>query len=369
MNYEVFLKAVLAAIFFAVLTSLSEGVLMSIFGIMVLIYLHEIGHWVVARSFGFSVPTFSVGMGSYPRLLLGRFWGTEFQLTPWLVGGYVAIDPSSREFCSAPAWKRALVLAAGPLMNFLVAFLIFVLLVSTAGIRVQRLEALEITALSASNSIAREAGIKVGDRVIALDDHRLQSPGDFLVQMSGHQSSAAKLTVERGGDKMDFSVTPDRFGHIGVDIKPDLVTRFRKVDAFEALSYSLSETRDLSVMVLQGLGMIFGVLPVPQGLPEGADDVHGLVGVVQWGAAMASEGFYSFLKVMALISINLAVLNLLPLPVLDGGHLLFVLIEKLRGVPVSRETQRLAMNVFIWFLVGIFLLGLANDILHPLTLG
>lgn len=242
----------------------------TIAALCVMIVVHELGHWVVARSMGVDVPVFSIGFGSVPRIPLGTYWGTRFQITPWLAGGYVKFNPNDPSFQAKAAWKRASVLLGGVVMNVLLS------LATVFGLCLAR-----------------------------------------------------------------------HFGPLA------------------AFNRALSVVAELGVDMGKAILMMAHILPVPHGVPPGAAAVHGIVSAVQMGQTAFSNGLFSFGWLVALLSMNLAVLNVLPIPNLDGGHLLFLAWEKIVGKPVPVAIQQKISIVFVGLLVAVMGYALFNDLAHP----
>lgn len=333
-------------------------------GLILLIVLHEFGHWFVARLFGFEVPIFSVGFGSSPRIVFGKFWGTEFQLTPWLIGGYVKIDPTAESFQSKAIWKRASVMAAGVVMNVLLSVVLIWTLFGAVGQREVQFTSVNVQEVSQTITVARDAGLQAGDQILSVEGVKVSSPAEFAAQVQG---GTPPLTVEvkRGSEVLSFEVTPQN-GKIGIVMGGTQEVVYHKMGFFEAAYASVKFNVDITKQMFAGLGMMVGLVEVPSSVPDGAADVHGLVAIVQIGASAFDAGLYSFVFMLALISMNLAIMNILPVPVLDGGHLLFLAVEKVRGKPLSKEVQGTLGMIFMFLLFGLMFLGLYNDIFKPI---
>lgn len=344
---------------------LSLGAIAMIAALIVLVIVHEFGHWIVARLCGFDVPTFSVGMGSSPRLLLGKFWGTEFQITPWLFGGYVAINPADEQFAAAAAWKRASVLVAGVVMNVIAAFAIIFGLLAFVGVGHGELQNLSVAELDQSLTIARDAGFQPGDKILSVNGQAIRHFDEFRGQLANHKGVPVTIGVERNGEALDIAVTPNADGRIGFRPAGNPVVVYERIGVLEAGQKSGEMVVNGFFGMGKGLLMMLHVLPPPENLPDGATDVHGVVAIVQIGASAFSGGLYSFLMIVAMISLNLAFLNILPIPVLDGGHLMFIALEKV-GIRPSKETQGRISFIFMMLLLALMLFGLFNDIVNPI---
>ncbi len=354
------------AILAAMVMFLQPGHWAMIAALLLMIVVHEFGHWFLARIFGFKTPVFSVGFGSSPRLYLGKFWDTEFQITPWLAGGYVKIDPTDADFTSKAAWKRALVLVGGVTMNVLTVIVLSFLLFTTVGERSYVPAAVQVQATDNTITIARDAGIVAGDRIISVDGKAVHSAKDLAADLKAHtDGSVAHVIVNRGGTDVAVDVTPNADGRVGVALAEQYTTSYHKYGIVDGASRSVAFTWEAGTGMVKGLGMMLHIVPLPQGAPEGAADVHGIVAIVQMGAMAFNDGLYSFVMLVCMISMNLAFFNILPIPMLDGGHLLFLGIEKLRGKPMNPEIQGRLSMMFLFLLLALFAFGLFNDVFNP----
>jgi membrane-associated protease RseP (regulator of RpoE activity) len=360
------------------------GFLAIVAGLTLLIVLHELGHWAVAQWRGMQAPVFSIGFGS-PYIVLFRWRGTEFRLTPWLLGGYVALpemadettvkdylkesgqDPSS--FKQYKIWERSAVAVAGVVMNVLTALVLSFILFAFVGMPDHRARDAYIAGLSSSNTIARDAGLQSGDIVVSVDGQPVRSPQDLIKLVSAHKGTPAEFVVSRGGQTVAVTVTPDQDGRIGIAIGAHIEKRYKQVGVGEAGLEALKFNGDMTWQMFRGLGMMLHIIPAPKELPAGATDVHGFVAIVQVGNMAYNDGLYSFVLMLVLLSMNLAIFNILPIPLLDGGYLLFFAIEAIRGKPLRREVQQSVLFVFFVLLIGLMLFGLFNDIFNPIDFG
>ncbi len=353
-------------------------------GLSLLIVLHEFGHWAVAQWRGMQTPVFSIGFGS-PYIVLGRWRNTEFRLTPWLLGGYVSLpemadettlreymkengqDPS--QFKQFKIWERSAVAVAGVAMNVLTAVVLAFGLFAFVGMPDYRPLDAYVSDLSTTNMIAKNAGLQVGDVVVSVDGQPVTKPEDLIKLVSAHKGTPAQLIVERAGQRVPVTVTPDANGRIGIVIGAHVDRQYKKMGVGEAAVESVKFNANMVGQMFKGLGMMLHIVPAPKDLPAGATDVHGIVAIVQVGNSAYNAGFYSFVMMLVLISMNLAIFNILPIPVLDGGYLLFFAIEAVRGKPLPRELQQRIMVIFFLLLMGLMLFGLFNDIFKPVNFG
>lgn len=362
------------------------GIAAMIAGLAALIIVHEFGHWLAAQMLGFKTPIFSIGFGK-PFFVLGRWRDTEFRITPWLLGGYVALpemgdESSAKEFMKANGletqgfvyqrkaiWRRAVVAVAGVTMNILLAVVLLFGMFATKGVPTQEAvpNTVVIYNVDANNvTIARDAGLQGGDRVVTIGGQNVTTIDDVRNNLGAHPSQPVVVVVDRNGQQVTVTVTPTSEGKIGVAMGPQVRNTFKEVSVGEAAKLSVVGTYNGVTGILHGLGMMVGIVEKPANLPDGATDVHAIVGIVSYGADMFAQGFAPFVMFLVMISLNLAVFNLLPIPILDGGHLVFLALEKVRGRPLTPQTQGLLYQIFFFLFMALLAFGLWNDFVHPI---
>lgn len=359
----------LAVVLAAMLFYFQPGHWAMLGALVMMIVVHEFGHWFLARLFGFNAPVFSVGFGSSPRLVLGKLWGTEFQVTPWLIGGYVKIDPTDADFTSKSAWKRAAVLVGGVTMNVLTAIVLMFGLFATVGERHVVPSAVAIHQVDSKVTIARDAGLQPGDEFVSVDGVPVKSSQELAARIGAHRDGTpATIVVKRNADQVSVTVNPNPDGRIGIALEQRFAETYEKMGVGAAASRSVSVVAQMGVDMARGFGMMVGLVPLPEGLPDGAADVHGVVAIVQIGAMAFNAGLYSFILIVCYISMNLAFFNILPIPMLDGGHLMFLGWEKLTGKPVNPNVQGVVSMIFFGLLIALMFWGLFNDIFRPIQM-
>lgn len=362
------------------------GIVAMIAGLSLLIIVHEFGHWLVAQMLGFKTPIFSIGFGK-PYIVFLRWRGTEFRLTPWLIGGYVAIpelgdESSAKEWMKANGietdtyqhtykaiWKRALVAVAGITMNIVLAVVLLFGLFTTKGVPYQDVVPNTVIVYQVSDkdvTVARDAGLQTNDRIVAVDGVPVSTFDDVRNALQAHKGTPLTLTVLRGGSEVKITLTPTAEGKIGVAMGPQVEQKFKQVGVGEAASTAVTGSYNGLVGILKGFGMMVGLVEKPANLPDNATDVHAIVGIVQYGASMFAQGWPDFVMFLVMISLNLAVFNILPIPLLDGGHLVFLALEKVRGKPLSRETQGKILTLFFYLFMLLLAVGLWNDFTKPI---
>lgn len=335
-------------------------------GLAFLIVAHEFGHWFVARSLGFEVEIFSVGFGQ-PAVKLGRLWGTNFQITPWLIGGYVSINPTDPKFQASKVWKRAAVMAAGVTMNTLLAVLMAFWMFAGIGDRSYQYDSVTVQQLSAKSTAARDAGVQVGDRLVTIDGRKVNSPDDAVALIRAHrQPTAVDIVVDRNGTELHVPVVKDGQGYVGIVPGGTAHEVYTRLSPGDAAVKSVNMTADGLYRTAQWVGIKIGLVAKPPELPDEAMQVHGIIAIAQMGASAVDAGLFQFLLILWMLNVNLAVINLLPLPVLDGGHLLFLGYEKVRVKPLSTVLQGRLMYVFGLLLFGFMIYAAVNDVIHPI---
>lgn len=348
-----------------------DSLLWAVLVLGVLIFVHELGHFLVAKRAGVKVLKFSLGFG--PKIIGLTRGGTEYLLSAIPLGGYVKMlgedpkeevaDPEGSFSAKSVGW-RSLIILAGPGSNLLLAVAIF-WVVFTIGVPTLATKVGEVM----QNFPAHEAGVLAGDRIKAIDGHPIEKWEELATQIHKSPGRPVRLTVERVGDRFDLVVTPkttrqkNLFGEeqeIGLlGIAPAEEFLIERTNPATAFARAIYKTYDLSrLILLTFVKLIQGVVP--------AKTIGGPLLVAQMAGQQARLGILPLLFFTALLSINLAILNLLPIPILDGGHLLFSLIEAVRGKPVSLQKREMAGQVGMALLVALMIFAFYNDIFRLL---
>jgi regulator of sigma E protease len=348
------------------------GVLAAVVVLGFLIVVHEFGHFIVAKRSGVGVLKFSVGFG--PRLYGRTVNGTEYVLSAIPLGGYVKMvgeDPDSTEavdprisFSHQSVWKRVAIVTAGPIFNLLFAFVAFTLVLAICGQRVPS----DIAKVGGvmSGMPAAQAGLQVGDVVTAVDGKPIASWDELSNAIRASEGRAVTMTVQRNGEALNIEITPQAkedktiYGEvIGQAYVIGIERGFEetRVGPIEAIGAGAKQT----VWWMQTL--IMSVVKILQGkIP--ARDIGGPILIVQAAGQQAQVGLESLLLFMAVISINLGILNLLPIPILDGGHLLFFLVEGVMRRPLDIRHREIMQQVGLVILIGLMAFAFYNDILR-----
>lgn len=337
-----------------------------------LIAFHELGHFLVARLLGIGVKVFSIGFP--PKLLSFQRGQTQYRLSLLPLGGYVQLVGESKadeipegftleqSFMNRPAWQRMLVVAAGPVFNIILALFIYWGLFWSQGLY----ETLPVIGKVTDDSPALEAGLQEGDRVLSIDGRNIETWSELADTVGASEGKELHLEVQRGRETLPVEVSPrlqvtkSIFGEeikrylLGIASSPKDV-RHIPVGPLESARAAVLKTWDTTKIIgLSFMKIIERVIPL--------ESVGGPILIVQMVSQQASQGLSSLLALTALISINLGLLNLLPIPVLDGGHILFYGLETIAGRPIPERIQELTTKAGLAFLIILMVLATYNDL-------
>ncbi|MFQ5679455.1 MAG: RIP metalloprotease RseP [Gemmatimonadota bacterium] len=354
-------------------------ILATILVLGVLILVHELGHFWAAKAVDIEVPRFSIGLG--PKLLGIRRGETEYVISWFPLGGYVKMagmadeeamgrleggveterEPSPRDFEAKPLWARVVVICAGVAMNLLFAFAAFTLLAAVEGVTEP------VVSEVREGTPAETAGLQVGDRLHSIGGKRVRDTFQVPLLIQERAGEEIPVVVERGEIRLTLKATPapvTRYREaendsVQVGILGIGVGRHRSVGLLEAVGAGARKTANWSYMVVDFLGQLVTGR-------SSARDLGGPIMIGQISGAAARAGLWSLLGFMAIISVNLAILNLLPIPILDGGHLIFLLVEGVRGRALSVEQRLRLSQVGLVVVAGIMVWAIGNDILRLL---
>lgn len=358
----------------AIVILLLMSILAAIAVLAVLIVVHELGHFMAARLQGIYANRFSLGFGP----VLWKYQGpdTEYAIRAFPLGGFVGFpddDPDSdippddpNLLRNRPVLDRAIVISAGVIANLIFAYFLLVVQVGTVGITDFNYQpGVQVPEIAAESSlVAKEAGIKPGDVILAVEDQPLgASRNAILTLMTEIQNSPnqpLELSIKRGEQTLSLDVTPepgdDGKGRIGVQLAPNgEIVRNYADGLVEMFTIAADEYQRLSTEIAKGFGQLIS------NFGETAEQVSGPVAIVAIGANIARSDAGNLFQFAALISINLAIINILPLPALDGGQLAFLAIEGIRGKPIPTEVQQNIMQTGLVLLLGLGLFLIVRD--------
>lgn len=347
-----------------------------------LIFFHELGHFLVAKYFGVFVEVFSIGFG--PKICSVQLGETKYAISAIPLGGYVKLkgqddlhplhkDFADDSFSTKPAYQKMLILFAGPFFNLLLAFLIYIA-VGSMGIKTLSPQ----IDTPKENSPASLAKLQKGDTILSIDDVEIHSWEDIAQAISNSQKPQSKsnadstnsaltplrFLIKRESQTFEAIITPqmsptknifnEKITRPIVGIMPSGEVFERKFSLSELVIFAFEECKKSSTLIFEGVKkLIIGTIPL--------GEVGGVVGIVNVMADIAPSGFVAFGLLVALISINLAILNLLPIPALDGGQMLIIIYEAISKKPINERVLYLITTAGWALLLGLMLLGLYND--------
>ncbi len=356
-----------------------------LFVLTIVVFFHELGHFLVARWAGVKVLTFSVGFG--PELVgFNDRYGTRWKLSAIPLGGYVkffgdegeASTPDAATLATMSAEERkvsfhhqkvgprAAIVAAGPIANFLLAIVIFATLFAVFGkpSTTARVDVVQ------ADSAAAAAGFKAGDIVVAIDGSRIESFSDMQRIVGVRAGQELTFVVRRDGAEVTLRGTPalkevkDRFGNahkigvLGISRSGSAEeAHTQPVNPFVAVWLGVKETW---FVIERTLSYISGVIVGK----EAADQVGGPIRIAQISGQVATIGLSALVHLAAVLSVSIGLLNLFPVPLLDGGHLLFYAIEAARGKPMSERAQEVGFRIGLALVLMLMVFATYNDIIH-----
>ena len=359
-----------------------------LFVLTIVVFFHELGHFLMARWCGIRVLVFSIGFGPEIAGFNDRY-GTRWKISAVPLGGYVkffgdenaasapnyvaaaAMSEAEKKdsFIFQPVASRAAVVLAGPVANFLLAIAIFAAIFMTVG---KQITSARVDTIQ-PGSAAQAAGFQPGDLVLTINGEKIESFSDMQRIVSISAGTPLSIEVDRGGVQVALKATPqlkelkDNFGNVhrlGVlgisrSMAPGDI-RTEKAGPLRAIVMGAQETW---FVVDRTLSYITGVFAGR----EAADQLGGPIRIAQVSGQVATAGFTALIHLTAVLSVSIGLLNLFPIPLLDGGHLLFYVIEAIRGRPLSERAQELGFRIGLAIVLMLMIFATFNDILHLAT--
>jgi regulator of sigma E protease len=345
----------------------------------VIVFVHELGHFLVARWCGINVETFSIGFG---HAITGWYdrKGTHWKIGWIPLGGYVkfqgdanaasmpAHDPGPAnpgDFHTASVARRAAIVVAGPMANFLLAIGIFAATFAIVGVPISPPVVEEVK----PGSAAEQVGIQPGDRITRIEDYEITSFTQIPRLVADRAGQELTIMLERGGREMTLKVMPQvtempdnfggtvRLGLLGIsrDVSKDLV--YERKNPIEAVALGVSETYFVIERTLSYVkGLILGQVS--------PDQLAGPLGIAKFSGQAASISFAALVNLAAMLSVSIGLINLFPIPMLDGGHLVFYAIEAIRGKPLKQTVQEWGFKVGLALVLMLMLMATWNDLLR-----
>jgi regulator of sigma E protease len=375
----------------SILDVLTGYALPFLFVLTVVVFVHELGHFLVARLCGVRVLTFSIGFGPEIAGFFDKS-GTRWRFAAIPLGGYVkvlgdenaasapdhealaALRPDERRasFAGQPVAKRAAIVAAGPFANFVLAIVVFAAIFMFSG----RLEMAPIVDRLQPGSAAEVAGFLPGDKIVSIDGTPIRTFSDMQRIVSGSAGVTLEIEVERDGARVPLTATPQlreiqdgfggtqRIGVLGISrsTADSKVVTVQRYGFFDAVALGAEETWFVVTRTGQFLaGLVAG--------RESADQLGGPLRIAQVSGQVATAGVAALFNLVAVLSVSIGLLNLVPIPMLDGGHLLFYAVEALRGRPLSERAQEMGLRIGLALVLMLMLFATWNDIVFLSSLG
>lgn len=352
----------------ATLGDLAQSVLITTVSFVVIfgtiVFFHELGHFAVAKAAGVRVFEFSLGFG--PTLTKFRRGETQYSVRAIPLGGFVKFagmdaaltadqeleEDDERNFNRRPLWQRMAIIAAGPFMNFLLAFLLI------AGYYMAVFVPPTITRVM-DGTPAQQEELRPGDVIVAVDGHRTKTADDVIENVQPHPGERLTLTIRRGDETLHVSITPrlDRdtgVGLLGIELKSQA-----RLGVVASLTHAAGDTWRGTTGIVTAIGqMITG---------RSAVDLRGPIGIISITGEAAKRGFDALVSLAIGLNLNLGLLNLLPIPVLDGGWLVLLTLEGLRGRPLEPEQRGMAQFIGLVIIVLLMIFAFYQDVLHLST--
>lgn len=348
----------------------------------IIVFVHEYGHYRVARWCGVKIEAFSIGFG---KEIFGWYdkHGTRWKLSWIPLGGYVKFagdanaasmpDPELQaeaakepgNFHGKPVWQRAAVVAAGPVANFILAIAIFAAAFGFVGVPVVEPRVDEVIAGSA----AEHAGLQKGDLVLSVDGTPVSNFGELQRLIVTRPGESIILEVERSGETFSLTAVPDlreepdnfggklRIGLLGIRHNAQGDTKFETYGPIESVEKGVERTWFIVATTFKYLGkLVTG--------RESADQLGGPIAMAKAAGDAAANGWFQFISVIAFLSVSIGLINLFPIPMLDGGHLVYYAVEAIRGRPMGPMAQEWGFRIGFSLVIMLMLVGTWNDVVR-----
>ncbi|MDS1029085.1 RIP metalloprotease RseP [Bacillota bacterium LX-D] len=331
------------------------SILITILILGILIIAHELGHFMTAKAVGIKVHEFSIGLG--PKIFGFQKGETLYSLRLLPLGGFNRMagmesgdEDDVKGFNTKTVGQRSLVIASGSLMNFLLAIFLFIIVFMGIGIPSEQ----NVVARIVNGSPADQVGIQAGDKIIAINNQKTETWSELTEIIRSNPQKELKFTILRDNKTIHLSIVPkldaqNQVGIVGIE------RIWEKQNVFNSIYLGIKQTITISVLMITSLfQMITGQIPA---------DVAGPVGMVQIIDQAVQFGMAFILNLAAILSLNLGIINLFPIPALDGSRLIFLGIEKLRGRPIQPEKENFVHMIGFFLLIALMIIITYNDVL------
>lgn len=332
-----------------------------VFGLLVLV--HEFGHFITAKMTGMRVDEFAIGFGH--KLISKKYGETVYSLRAIPLGGFndiAGMDPDNntageRGFCAKPVLSRMVVILAGATMNFILPIVLFFMIYATIGVEKPSTEPVIGNVIQGMS--AEKAGLKEGDRILSVDGLEVSTWKEFTDKLKGvAEGQNVSLRYKRGEEISEVTVSPkfnkqENRALVGVQSS----TVYEEKSVPESFALAIEHTEKITVFMIESIVRLFKE-------PGQTENLAGPIGIVQMSGQVAERGFIPLLNFAALLSINLGIINLLPVPVLDGGHFVNLFIEAVRGKPLGSKAVAYTQRIGIALLLMLMLFATKNDLVR-----
>lgn len=332
-----------------------------VFGLLVLV--HEFGHFITAKMTGMRVDEFAIGFG--PKIISRKHGETVYSLRAVPLGGFndiAGMDPDNntageRGFCAKPVLSRMVVILAGATFNFILPIVLFFMIYATIGVGQPAQEPIIGGVIQGMS--AEKAGLKEGDKILSVDGQTVTTWKDFTDKLKNIEAGQnIQLRYERGEVVNEVTVSPtfnEQEKRVLVGVQSSVVYESKTLP--ESFTLAIEHTKEITVFMIDSIVRLFKE-------PEQTENLAGPIGIVQMSGQVAERGFIPLLNFAALLSINLGIINLLPVPVLDGGHFVNLFIEAVRGKPLGAKAVAYTQRVGIALLLMLMLFATKNDLVR-----
>jgi regulator of sigma E protease len=357
-----------------------NSVLSFIIVLGLLIFVHEFGHFLFAKLFGVRVLKFSLGFG--PKVYGRKYGDTEYLLSAFPLGGYVKMTGENKEdevsfteqpysFSHKPIWKRFLIVLAGPAFNLVFAVVVFFAIFAIAGLPVPK-AGTEIGAIT-QHSPAEAAGLKAGDIIVSINSEKTADWNDVSRLIRESEGNPVKVVITRKGEEIEIVGQPEKqevkniFGEVVEErfmlgISRSSEVTYEKASIPEAFVAGLSQTWTFIYLTVMGIIKI-----IQQVVP--ASELGGPILIAQMAGQQMEAGWINLAYFIGLLSVNLGILNLFPIPILDGGHLVLYSLEAVRGKPLEPKTLEKLQQIGLLLLGSLMIFVFYNDIVRIFSKG